>query len=110
MPANFHVRLYEALNYLEEFFGAGEAGIPPNELKSDRYKLTEKILDLNRLPTEILIDRYHEERLSDQKMVDFQGPKDYGSLFIRTYFNHDSLTVELIQGKNIIPLDPNGNS
>lgn len=34
--------------------------------------------------------------------------QEYGSLFVRVYFNHDSLCVEVLQARNVIPLDPNG--
>ena len=41
----------------------------------------------------------------EQERVEGQ---EYGSLFVRVYFNHDSLCVEVLQARNVIPLDPNG--
>lgn len=35
---------------------------------------------------------------------------EYGILAVRAYLNHDSLFVEVINAKDVIPLDPNGFS
>lgn len=48
------------------------------------------------------------QRLQDQMMVTSPGP--YGVLAVRAYFNHDSLCVEVLHARDIIPLDPNGFS
>ncbi|MPC08855.1 BAI1-associated protein 3 [Portunus trituberculatus] len=46
---------------------------------------------LHKTTTETLIETYHMERLMEQERVESQ---EYGSLFVRAYFNHDSLCVE----------------
>lgn len=35
---------------------------------------------------------------------------EYGVLSVRAYFNHDSLCVEVLNARDVIPLDPNGFS
>lgn len=35
---------------------------------------------------------------------------EYGILTVRAYLNHDSLCVEVINARDVIPLDPNGFS
>lgn len=35
---------------------------------------------------------------------------EYGVLTVRAYLNHDSLCVEVISARDVIPLDPNGLS
>lgn len=60
---------------------------------------------LHKTATDHLIEAYHLERLAEQDKMEGQ---DFGSLFVRVYFNHDSLCVEVLQAKNVIPLDPNG--
>jgi len=37
-------------------------------------------------------------------------PSPYGSLAVRAYFNHDSLCVEVLHARDVVPLDPNGFS
>lgn len=34
----------------------------------------------------------------------------YGVLSLRAYFHHDSLCVEILSARDVIPLDPNGLS
>lgn len=62
-------------------------------------------MQLHKTTTETLIETYHMERLMEQERIESQ---EYGSLFVRAYFNHDSLCVEVLQARNVIPLDPNG--
>lgn len=33
---------------------------------------------------------------------------EYGVLSVRAYYHHDSLCVEVLNAKDVIPLDPNG--
>ena len=48
---------------------------------------------------------FHAERLQDQEA---QESQEFGTLSVRVYFHHDSLSVEILSAKNVIPLDPNG--
>ena len=48
---------------------------------------------------------FHAERLQEQER---QETTEFGSLSVRVYFHHDSLSVEILSAKNVIPLDPNG--
>ena len=60
---------------------------------------------LHKTSTEDLLERYYLERLMAQERYDSH---QFGSVFVRVYFNHDSLCVEILQARNVIPLDPNG--
>ena len=60
---------------------------------------------LHKTTTDELIETYHLERLSCQEKGD---QTEFGSIVVRVYFNHDSLCVEVIQARNVIPLDTNG--
>ena len=48
---------------------------------------------------------FHAERLQQQEV---QETTEFGTLSVRVYFHHDSLSVEVLSAKNVIPLDPNG--
>ncbi|XP_045109688.1 BAI1-associated protein 3-like isoform X3 [Portunus trituberculatus] len=103
----FFVRLYDALELLRAFFSAHGRGLDDNSLAGPEYMTLERQLRLHKTTTETLIETYHMERLMEQERVESQ---EYGSLFVRAYFNHDSLCVEVLQARNVIPLDPNGFS
>ena len=101
----FHRRLYDALVLLRGYFSAGGLGLTEAELKSSRYFETEKLLQLQTATTENLLDQWYRDRLTEQEKME---TTPYGMLYIRAYFHHDSLTVEVIRARDIIPLDPNG--
>ncbi|XP_069958195.1 BAI1-associated protein 3 isoform X2 [Cherax quadricarinatus] len=103
----FFVRLYDALELLRAFFHAHGRGLDGNTLMGLEYSALERQLRLHKTSTEALIETYHLERLLVQERTELQ---EYGSLFVRVYFNHDSLCVEVLQARNLIPLDPNGFS
>ncbi|CAG0885740.1 unnamed protein product [Darwinula stevensoni] len=103
----FHRRLYDALVLLRGYFSAGGLGLSEAELKSPRYFETEKLLQLQTATTENLLDQWYRDRLTEQEKME---TTPYGILYVRAYFHHDSLTVEVIRARDIIPLDPNGFS
>jgi hypothetical protein len=52
---------------------------------------------------------YYSERLELQQQVSDSGSNSgFGVLFVRVYFNHDCVFVEVIRAKDVIPLDSNG--
>lgn len=104
---NFHDRLYEALQLLVDFFNAEGLGLPIETLHNDVYWRVDQRLQYHKKETEKLIDLFYLQRLQEQMMV---TPGPYGVLAVRAYFNHDSLCVEVLHARDIIPLDPNGFS
>ncbi len=106
-PANFHDRLHEALQLLVDFFNAEGLGLPMEILQNDSFWHVEQRLQYHKKETDKLMDIFYMQRLQDQ-MVTSPGP--YGVLAVRAYFNHDSLCVEVLHARDIIPLDPNGFS
>lgn len=107
-PTNFHDRLYEALQLLVDFFNAEGLGLPTEALHNDTFWRVEQRLQYHKKDTDRLMDLFYVQRLHEQLMVTSPGP--YGVLAVRAYFNHDSLCVEVLHGRDIIPLDPNGYS
>lgn len=107
-PSNFHDRLYEALQLLIDFFNAEGLGLTMESLHCEAFWRVEQRLQYHKTDTEHLIDLFYMQRLQHQLQTTAPGP--YGSLAVRAYFNHDSLCVEVLHARDIIPLDPNGFS
>ncbi|KAG8306648.1 hypothetical protein J6590_042432 [Homalodisca vitripennis] len=106
MPG-FYDRLYEALDILAEFFHSDGKGLGLDGLKTDVYRGVEQRLGYHKTETEQLVHMYHLERLQDQLTTE---STQYGVLTVRAYFHHDSLCVEVLNARDVIPLDPNGFS
>lgn len=71
------------------------------------YIGVEQRLNYHKTDTEQLILMYHIERLQEQLITE---STPYGVLTVRAYFHHDSLCVEVLNARDVIPLDPNGTS
>lgn len=71
------------------------------------YIGVEQRLNYHKTDTEQLILMYHIERLQEQLITE---STPYGVLTVRAYFHHDSLCVEVLNARDVIPLDPNGTN
>ncbi|EFN81951.1 BAI1-associated protein 3, partial [Harpegnathos saltator] len=106
-PKMFYERLHEALDLLVKFFHADDRGLPMEVLRRQSFMNAEERLQYHKMDTTFLIDRYYQQRLLDQlNTVSYE----YGVLTVRAYLNHDSLCLEVINARDVIPLDPNGFS
>ncbi|PIO71421.1 C2 domain protein [Teladorsagia circumcincta] len=68
-----------------------------------------KLLSLNQTPTQQLIEKYYKDLLKQQNEV---SECKYGILNVRAYYNANSqtLVLDVIGAKQVIPLDANGLS
>ncbi|XP_057657644.1 BAI1-associated protein 3 isoform X1 [Diorhabda carinulata] len=107
IPTMFHEKLHSALNLIVEFFHADGQGLSMQFLHSPLYQQIEQRLQYHRTDTETLMEMFYSQRLQDQLTI---TASPYGVLAVRAYFNHDSLCVEVLHARDIIPLDPNGYS
>ncbi|KAK2162506.1 hypothetical protein LSH36_97g03031 [Paralvinella palmiformis] len=105
----FFERLYESLNILVEFFHANDKGLPLQVIKNQHYKDLNRQLKLNCSSTRELIETFYLEKLEEQGKT---RENRYGTLSVRVYYNTDAeiLSVEVLNARNILPLDPNGLS
>lgn len=62
-------------------------------------------LQYHKTETEQLICLYYNDRLREQALVE---SSEYGVLIVRAYYHHDSLCIEVLNARDVIPLDPNG--
>ncbi|KAI5696828.1 hypothetical protein M8J75_000769 [Diaphorina citri] len=104
---NFYERLYEALDHLVEFFHAEGKGLPVDLLTGDLFQAIRIRLSYFKSDTEQLIILYYHDRLHEQLNVE---STEYGVLNVRVYYHHDSLCIEILNARDVIPLDPNGFS
>lgn len=111
----FYDRLFGALQMLSSFLHADGKGLTAEALNSLTYRRVEEKISLHKSRTDQLIDLYHLERLGQQQQLHGSAAFSaesalYGVLSIRVYFHHDSLSVEVLSARDVIPLDPNGLS
>ncbi|XKL63074.1 hypothetical protein PGB90_005438 [Kerria lacca] len=106
-PDGFYDRLYEALDLLVEFFYADGKGLTFEILTGESYQNVKEKLQFHKTGTEQLINLYYNDRLKEQSIVE---STEYGILSVRAYYHHDSLCIEVLNAKDVIPLDPNGFS
>ncbi|XP_064213370.1 BAI1-associated protein 3 isoform X2 [Tribolium castaneum] len=107
MPPMFHERLHAALELMVDFFHCEGNALSIESLHSSIFCQIEQRLQYHRTDTETLIEIFYNQRLQEQLNT---TSSPYGSLAVRAYFNHDSLCVEVLHARDIIPLDPNGFS
>ncbi|XP_072947566.1 BAI1-associated protein 3 [Epargyreus clarus] len=107
-PRVYHDRLREALDLLAEFIHAEGKGLPLSEVRSAEWSRVEQRLQYHQASTELLLELWLAERVAEQARTPMPSP--YGSILVRVYFNHDSLCVEVLSARDVIPLDPNGLS
>ncbi|XP_033744420.1 BAI1-associated protein 3-like isoform X1 [Pecten maximus] len=102
-------RMYDAIELLVDFFYANEKGLQMQKIQSEQYKELKELLSLHKLNTFPLIEVFFDEKLQQQKEC---TSKEYGILNVRMCYRQDSqsLLVEVLNAKDVIPLDANGLS
>lgn len=107
----FFGRLLAALEILSAFFNAEGGGLTHQQLNTELFQEINQNFQLRRSSTEDLVNQFHALRVSHQlQLQQAEVPAVYGSLFVRAFYRHDSLTVEVLSARNLIPLDHNGLS
>ncbi|XP_048763860.1 BAI1-associated protein 3-like isoform X3 [Ostrea edulis] len=102
-------RMYDALGLLVDFFHANEKGLEMKKITSDQCMELKKLLSLYKKDTLKLITIFYEEKLKQQS--EFTS-KEYGVLNVRMCYRNETQTmfVEILNAKDVIPLDANGFS
>ncbi|XP_022652561.1 BAI1-associated protein 3-like isoform X4 [Varroa destructor] len=117
--ANFFQRLFTALGHLIEFFHGDDKGLSLKSLHSLAYQDLDRLLKLHKADTQYLIEMYCLQRLEEQRRqnqsASFGGQASinpYGYLTVKTFYNAsgDCLTVDVMNARDLLPLDPNGYS
>lgn len=105
----FYKRMYDALGLLVDFFNANGKGLAMAELQTKEFKELKSKLTLHKMDTFALMEKFYEEKLEQQKIT---TSKEYGEINVRVWCKQDthSIFVEVIDAKNLIPLDANGFS
>ncbi|XP_015606405.1 protein unc-13 homolog 4B isoform X3 [Cephus cinctus] len=101
-PPSFYSNLHRTLHTLIRFFNLGAD-------ETANVQVLEKIehlLKLHGLETAELIHRYSVERLQEQKNLD---ESMYGQLTVRAQFVDNSLNIQVLNARNLRPMDTNGD-
>ncbi|KAM7362908.1 C2 and C2B_Munc13-like domain-containing protein staccato isoform 2-T2 [Cochliomyia hominivorax] len=101
-PPAFFQNLRKTLGVMISCFKSG------NLVTSDVEVLTEieRILDLHAFETADLIHQYYLERLGHQKEI---SKSEYGKLTIRAKFIDSGLVLEIMNARDLVPMDSNGS-
>ncbi|CAG5090340.1 Similar to stac: Protein unc-13 homolog 4B (Drosophila melanogaster) [Cotesia congregata] len=101
-PPSFYSNLNRTLHTLIRFFNLGAD-------ETSNVKILEKIerlLSLHGLETADLIHRYYLERAQQQKDIE---ETSHGMLTVRAQFISNSLNVQILNARNLRPMDSNGD-
>lgn len=104
--AAFYQRQLEALEIVQSFFHADGVGVPLERLQVGHYKTLVETLNMRKLSTTELIQHYFAEKCEQQETVE----EKYGAVSFKVFydFNNQKLQVEVLNAKNLPPLDTNG--
>lgn len=100
-PPSFYSNLHRTLHTLIRFFnlGADEAA------NVQVLEKIESLLKLHGLETAELIHRYNLERIQEQKELE---DAVHGLLTVRAQFIDNSLNIQILNARNLRPMDTNG--
>lgn len=100
-PPSFFSNLHECLKIMIRSF----VQVDKEVYTSDTLKRVEYLLKIHGMETRELIHQYHLERWQEQKAI--AEPK-MGILTVRAQFIDDNLKVEIMNARNLVPTDSNG--
>lgn len=100
-PPSFYANLHRTLHTLIRFFNLGADETSNIHI----LEKIEKLLKLHGLETAALIHRYNQERLEEQKTIE---DSSFGQLTVRAYFVDNSLHIQIMNARNLTPMDTNG--
>ncbi|XP_037921818.1 protein unc-13 homolog 4B isoform X3 [Hermetia illucens] len=102
-PPAFFANLRDTLHLMVTSFKLSQ-----NSTNSDKETLEniERTLELHAYETADLIHQYYLERLKDQQNME---DCPYGELTVRCNFVNNKLELEIMNARNLLPMDSNGN-
>nr|XP_037286202.1 LOW QUALITY PROTEIN: BAI1-associated protein 3-like [Rhipicephalus microplus] len=107
----FFQRLFSSLGVLLEFFHAEDKGLSLKSLHSLPYQDLDRLLKLHKADTADLIELYCLQRLEEQNRQIQSGIAPFGTLTVRLSYNAaaECLCVDVMNARDLQPLDPNGD-
>ncbi|XP_068717844.1 BAI1-associated protein 3-like [Montipora capricornis] len=102
----FYKRQHEALEIVLSFFHADGVGLQLDQLQAGLYGTLVDSLEVRKLSTFKLIQHYFAEKCEEQEKVE----EKYGVVTLKVFYdiNHKKLLVNVLNAKNLPPLDTNG--
>ncbi|XP_075222315.1 C2 and C2B_Munc13-like domain-containing protein staccato isoform X2 [Lycorma delicatula] len=106
-PPSFFANLHVMLKTLVGYFKQGDESSTLNSNNNNELlSKIEKVLSLHGMETWQLIHQCHLERLNEQQAM---TTATFGVLTVRMQFVHDLLRIEIMNGRNILPMDDDGS-
>lgn len=107
MPPQFFSNLKQILVNLKEIFTTPDNEEEQNEDVNERIQKIEHILDCYGLNTSRLIHQYFKDRYELQLQIHKTPFNPYGMLTVFCYFEGNTLKLEILNARNLIPIGPN---
>ncbi|XP_053963719.1 protein unc-13 homolog 4B isoform X1 [Anastrepha ludens] len=101
-PPSFFRNLKQTLSVMTSCFKIGNIVTSDIEVLQE----VEKVLDLHAFETADLIHQYYIELLGHQKSI---SCSEFGQLTIKANFTETDLVIYILNGRNLVPMDPNGS-
>uniref|UniRef100_A0A336MP88 CSON004614 protein n=1 Tax=Culicoides sonorensis TaxID=179676 RepID=A0A336MP88_CULSO len=106
-PPSFFQNLLKTLRLMTTSFK-----IPGSDATTDAADIqvlqqVTKLLELHGLETADLVHQYYKERVEEQKTI---NEPNMGVLTIQVYFNQNTLELEIMNARNLRPMDSSGTS
>uniref|UniRef100_A0A1B6MMV1 C2 domain-containing protein n=1 Tax=Graphocephala atropunctata TaxID=36148 RepID=A0A1B6MMV1_9HEMI len=106
-PPSFFANLHKTLHVLMGFFRHGEKDGTENlQTQGEMLPRIERLLTLHGMDTADLIMQVHHARLQEQREMESASN---GLLTVRLQFVHDTLRIEIMNARNLKPMDSNGS-
>ncbi|CAG5125590.1 unnamed protein product, partial [Candidula unifasciata] len=108
-PPVFYQRMFQALSLLVDFLYANGNGLEMEAILIEPFENLRKELTLHKMDTLSLIEAFYMEKNEQQAHTE---STEYGVLNVRVVYKYDyhTLLVEVLNAKDLIPLDANGLS
>jgi len=100
-------RFADVLEIVRGFFHGDGNGLAASVLLNEHYMGVTKVIHLNKLKSEQLIEKFYMERCEEQEELE---ASKLGVLTFKAFYSNQRLNVYVMNCKNLLPMDTTGYS